>query len=941
MPSDLLDKPKDLLRKPKDLVEVSPVAKTLTKAETIGPLPSLLERLVAQFKRKALIAPKALTGDVPFIRKATEEFVPESGLEKFGVGAGRLGRDIGITSQIAPLQGAKFLGGAGAFGALTSDTEKPLEMIGRGLGTAALFKAVDVGTKFIPRIAVKAYKKLPLSVQARFAQIGQSIGTSIKRVGKIENLKFKRYSDIKLAQIEGEKFAQTLEKNLTLQEREVLPFLREKIGIPKKLNRPDLLAIVKDKNKREVLKSFADKMGKNYDDFHVKMSEIYGDDVGFIKNYMNRLWDIPKNKETSVFNWFTTKTLHQKQRLVKTIQEGVNKFGLTPKTLDAAQLYRIYNNNVTTAMANMSFLKNLNTIKAPDGKSMIRRADKAPLDWVGIDHPVLRRAIAIPIKGRTEKGIVLNKIPVKVHPEIAEEMKTFFGSRLEGPTVRALEGMNAFAKHSQLTLSLFHHIALAESAIANSIMNPRLMGTVVKNMKEGKRPILNDPLAKEWIKSGLQVGAPTDVQRNLVESSLMAAEENLKRGIKGKAPKIIQQLTKATGRTAAVPVKALRKTVEFNNRLLWDYYHPQLKIFGANKLYQDALKSPQFAHLPETEVKREVAQWVNDSFGGQAWDLMTKSPQWKQSMHALLLSPDWTISTLRQAMAPFQVGTRSKVTAELRATLGSNFWKSGGLVMYSGINNLNRMFSSFYLGESRDMINNDPGHKTHLFIGFNKDGSKKWLRWGKQFRELPEFFINPIKKTAGKLSPVIQMVRGQTDPFPHGALAKAKGTKREPIERLKALGKSFVPFSAQRQFQKKEFSPLSFAFPVSGSRGSAYFNSLQQFEEAIRAEDKGMIHQVYRAALENGIDADKVLKRAKGNIEYESQRTKQNADKIFEDLLKLPRDQWQQHIGTLSLEDKTKRRLRTLVRERLKAEKSLEKLNKQGIDETQINEIIE
>jgi hypothetical protein len=652
---------------------------------------------------------------------------------------------------------------------------------------------------------------------------------------------------------------------------------------------------------------------------------------------METLWDIPKNKEKQIFNWFMTRPKHLKQRVITTVQEGVNKFGLKPKTLDAAKLYRYYNDNITTSMANIQFLKGVTKLRSSNNTPLVMRADKAPDGWKEIDNPVLRRAKGIKVSGGGEEKILLNKINVKVHPEIEDEMKAVFSGRVGGETVKAVEGINAFIKHSQLSLSLFHGVALTESAIANGIFDPKLMGRVIKSIKQGKRPIINDPMAQDAIKHGVKLGASSDVQRGLVESGLLAAEENLKKNLLGRIP--------------AVGVKAVRKAVEYNNKFLWDYYHPNLKLYAYEKLVQDALKMKRFQGIASGDIKKEVGQFVNDSFGGQAWDLMAKSAQWQQGMHALLLSPDWAVSSIRQALAPFEIGARKKITAGLRAELGQNFWKAAGLVVFTGINNLNRSFSKFYLGENRDMWENDPGHETHLFIGYNPDGSKKWLRWGKQFRELPEFFIKdgefkplgaPIKKITGKLSPIPQIFLEQAKPFPHGELGKAIGTRRETTERLKTLARVPLPFSVRQATRRPgDLSPLALAFPTSGSRGSVYFNSITQMEQAIEDKNISRAKKIFDAAVENGLNGDAILKRANSNVDNRVNQSKKDSEQVFIELLRIPKDQWRDHIRNSNLDERETKRLGRIVKERLKAEQLNKEIVQKGITPERIKQLLQ
>jgi hypothetical protein len=913
-------------------------------------------RKFVRFQRDIPLA--AVAGDIPFLGKEFRDIEPETGFEKFQFGATRFTRDIATLGKLTPLKGLPFLAGAGAFGAATSGTEDPKEIAKHAGLTAAGFKLFDVGARFLPKALTAGFKKLPKEGpkflpfigKDFYKRIGKSLGTSLSKIPFVDKLKFARNGEIFEHHANGKLFTEEMNLKLTLPQRQALVFMREKTGVPKKLpESKEIIKVLRDPQQREGLKDFSNRLGRKYDEWHKDLMQTYGDDVGFVENYINRIWDIPKKRKKEIANWFMTRPKHLKQRFIGTIQEGVNKKGLTPKTLDSAKLFDEYNNLVATTKANFNFLKGykvknpitgkskrvpgLLDYRTSDGTKAILRIDKAPAGWPTIDHPVLRRAMGF----KTKKGSLgVQKVPVAVHPEIAEEMKTLFGGKLEHEFIKSVEGINAWAKHSQLALSLFHHVALGEAAIATGTLNPRLIGKIFREMKAGKSPVLHDPNAKLVVKEfGVSLHAPTDVHRNAVEASIFGAVEGIK-----KLP---------GGKILSKPVEALQKAITTNNRFLWDYYHPNLKIYSTLKLYQDALKSPTSKGKSLEAIKKEVGQFVNDTFGGQNMVLMTRSPQWQQGMHLALLSPDWNLSTVRQALSPFQVGARDKATAELRAELGQEFWKASGVVIWAGINNLNRAFTKFHLGEERNMWENDTGRETNLFVGFNKDGSKRWLRWGKQFRELPEFFMNPVKKTAGKLSPVIQAARQQIDPFPHGAIKKAEGQfGKQNVERIKQLVTSVgippiipaVPFSVQSQVRKREFNPLAMAFPFSGTRGSAYFNTLREFKNALRTDDMNKIKKLHRSALENGLNSEAILRRAAGDLEYEQTQAKKQADDVFFELLSMPRDQWQAHIAAQNLDDKALKRLRRLMKERLKSERLLENINTQGISTQRLESII-
>ena len=180
-------------------------------------------------------------------------------------------------------------------------------------------------------------------------------------------------------------------------------------------------------------------------------------------------------------------------------------------------------------------------------------------------------------------------------------------------------------------------------------------------------------------------------------------------------------------------------------------------------------------------------------------------------------------------------------------------------------------------------------------IGFDDEGRKQYLRWGKQFRELPEFFIDPIKKFGGKLSPVIQQAFVQVTGVSAGGFATPLRREMEAgksfLETLPARGKELlkapVPFAIQSVVRSRQI--LSFAMPI--SKGLGKWQGRQYFQKAIRSENLAEVQRIYRALLENNLDAESTFKQARAGIKRE--RTidnKQQAEKLIQELRSLGKE---------------------------------------------------
>lgn len=658
-----------------------------------------------------------------------------------------------------------------------------------------------------------------------------------------------RYSEIKTGLVDTEVFAKKIERILPKKiDREAIPFIIEG-------------TIKGTKTQQKVAKKVSD-----YFDEGFKFLEQNLDEVGFRENYVNHIWDIPRAKQTAAISRFITKNPFTKQRTIPTLAEGI-KMGLKPKTTDISELLRIYDVYKHSTVANTKFVRGLNKLTDDTGQKLIQRIDKAPAEWKTIDHPALKRAIGIPI---TKGKMLLPKIPVKVHPEIAKEVEVVLGKPFSGRAVRALDTIYAFTKKAALSLSFFHHIALTESAISAGVGRKafRLWNPVkiYNALKKGKYQIFKDiPLTKDALRHQLQLGALPDVQRHRVHQAFQAAERRLK-----KVPIL--------GKTA----KLARGANELWDKALWDYYHNGLKIQTYESWVQDSIK--KFPGKPVNQIKDDIARLVNDTFGGQVWENLMVTPKMQQILHWMLLSPDWTLSTLRQAAAPLVKG--------VRGMQGRKFWLRAGLYFYGGANILNYVNTKRYTGEGKYMWENDPKHKTLIFIGFDESGQKKYLRFGKQFREIFEWVGNPLKKFAGKLAPVTREAITQLVGYtPTGWKTEFAGKELFDVKALEARAKELLglglPYSISTITRSKNI--LGIAFPI--SKGLSWYEGRELMMDAIDKQDKDYLAEIWRALLENNVDAKKVFQSAKSEVKLKERPEFKETEKLINKLRKLGKEE--------------------------------------------------
>lgn len=652
----------------------------------------------------------------------------------------------------------------------------------------------------------------------------------------IKKLIRSRYGETQEGMLDSLIFRSQLKKDIpSLKERQALTFMLEKTKAPeqyKELNelikKPTSAMLKKEREIRKYL-----------DEGHAYIMENTGEDVGFIENYVNHVWDIPKNKVRETINWFTKLNPNTKKRFISTYKAGIEK-GLTPKTLDIDKLLAFYDQYKVKVTANIKFANHLVNMKDETGMNLVQRIDKAPEDWKILDHWAFRRARLIGIAG--EKPILM-KMPVRVHPDIIDEVKVILDKPYDSKGLKTLNTINAYLKKSQLTFSLFHHVALTETAFATpKMIKPTIqMWNPIKiydSLVKGNYDVLKkSDIAKDGVRHGLQLGALEDVQRHRVQKSLDSLVEKTKH---------IPFIRKATS--------GISKANELWDKALWDYYHNGLKLNAYENLVEWGIKKNPDVNADK--LKDEIAQFVNDTFGGQSWDLLLKNPKWRQAMHLILLSPDWTYSTIRQALSPFGIGAVHDETKFFRKKMGRGFWIRAMLYFWGTINLMNYGLTKKKTGKGKWMWENDPGHKTHLFLGYNKEGTKQYLRWGKQFRELPEFIADPIKKISGKASPVLHQIVKQATKHSITGWATPFADKSfydSLPDRLIELLKAPIPFSMKQMIQRGEFQPLGIAMPI--SRGMTPFTTRKHFKQAINEENADYVIEVGIAAKENNLNA--------------------------------------------------------------------------------------
>jgi hypothetical protein len=380
---------------------------------------------------------------------------------------------------------------------------------------------------------------------------------------------------------------------------------------------------------------------------------------------------------------------------------------------------------------------------------------------------------------------------------------------------------------------------------------------------------------------------------------------------------------------------------------LWDFIHDGLKL-ASYRMRADRTKerAKKYGWTDEQLSKAldEDGQFVNDMFGGQHWDILGVSQRTFKIAGRVLLSPDWNVSTTRHFMAMTGFGSvYSEATLEDFKNYYNHVWAAArgkepippeyfgrkqrqisalicyfiGFLFYEAFANgtnaafcamdeekerkkaeeirkTNPSYKSMYELAYPDgmkwydylMRGNSLGQQSKIFLGRYADGTEMYIRHGKQFREVPEYFFNEkgdfeipgpfVNRLVGKANPLIRM--GLDDynylsPYRASHSDKELQRKYGKLVGNESLGKTigllhknalyWAPFLIPSQ-ENKEFKAVDFFFP--SSKGFSPWKAQSYFKDFILSGDMEGVVMTYQSCQRNGIDAEAQIKAAIGSV---------------------------------------------------------------------------
>jgi len=332
--------------------------------------------------------------------------------------------------------------------------------------------------------------------------------------------------------------------------------------------------------------------------------------------------------------------------------------GYVPVTTDIARVITMYSDSLGRAIANNRFIETLRETALPDGTKLVQKEGKAPSEFVFVDAPQLRG--------------------LRVHPDIAADLRFVFDSSNPGAILGALDAINSTQKRLGVSLSLFHATALEHAMLgATSIFKSPIRG--VRVFGQSFMPVVfGESLAVKMIREGGAGDLIDSAMKDGVEFSRqrhgsVVAEERpgIYKGLET-ATMFLDKTVPGLGKYSTGAILALNHIFD---DAMWARFHTTLKI----ETYADKVSelSRNNARMVEAgkeppksraEIGRAAASFTNDLYGGLNYQQIVGefssrwgrelasaalSPTGRFGMRLVLFAPDWTISTTRAFVKAF------------------------------------------------------------------------------------------------------------------------------------------------------------------------------------------------------------------------------------------------------------------------------------------------
>lgn len=647
------------------------------------------------------------------------------------------------------------------------------------------------------------------------------------------------------------------------------------------------------------------------------LRDTYGDSVNLQdpETYIRHYWDFSDGGNQQLRFGAASRMMRDpslRARQIGSLKQGIEVEGLTPQYENVTDIVRRRHMEAVQAAENQKFANTLRDF------GLIVDPTKANIGthrgWGAAEEaPALMRAV---YSGKSDGAAVMRPKAPLVHPDIQMAVNAVFNEPWRGWTWSAINQMRAFTKQIKVGYSLFHNNALSEISQAHAISagGPQAIGRFAKAVAWPLDPEFTRAIRSSTaeLRGQTPSEAPPQIRwpREVVEPWIRANLSLQSGESESAAIRAAQQFLANKGpilKAIGAPVRALGNIQYVFNRGLFDYYLPGQMIHAADHLYANELNRLGPTATPEQTfaLRREIADHVNRTFGADNMQRLLLTPKAQQALGVVLFAPMWTLSNLRALTKGFETTTGARLTGRYIGGAALTYFLTSQLANYA--------ISDWYAKHSDDpnagaywdpaaqkMVRGghwtwqNPGNPVqfgekyvpglsdnaaNIYFGQNPDGSQRYIRLGKGFREPFNWLADPVGTLGNKLSMPLRQVLVQVtghEPSGYPVINEKLTPEQQREQRVASVLNLAVPFSANALAERLErwYDPSVFRetgtasqlYGLPARKGASFYGSVEALREALSSGRKDMAEQVLRNAALNKINPGSVIRELRSRL---------------------------------------------------------------------------
>ena len=457
---------------------------------------------------------------------------------------------------------------------------------------------------------------------------------------------------------------------------------------------------------------------------------------------------------------FNTKNPFENKRFFLTFNEAFKEAGLKPRYTNIIDSVKAYDAVVSRLISNNELIGSIKEFEKENDLKVIRRknikggeqyADALNAGWIPFYDPALRTVF-------DGTGWKVSDAPALIHPDLAESMVGIFQKKPKdfAPSISknigvAYDATSAALRNIAVNISGFHFVALMESYVGATKWKDLLHLPTL--WKQGGVLLTSPKIMKPALEAGLKIDYGAEQSQAFMDRNLNKLNDWLRTKNWKLNPSVAFE-------------KALLTPYVAYQNFLWKVFHPRLKINTWYQYRQDflnqAVKNGEtVTPLQLKEVEAQIAEQVNNVFGGQVWELQKyfNDPDVRKWMYRLVGFPDWSLSAIKQAGEGFKGGFRGEK--------GRRYWLKYALAFITFQNFINYMTTGHSTFE-----NEDPKHRLDFALpeikftfkgkkynlGRDENGRRYYSHFGKQMLEIGRYFTDTLTQLFNKSNPLAQVI---------------------------------------------------------------------------------------------------------------------------------------------------------------------------------------